>query len=146
MQRGGFGIAGHRNNYSTGVRNGDWVEDTIGGKLAAQVGRAGYGGQESETQRQFRKGKGKYEGESLVAFDAETQQALLGGVSKSLLFYHGTDIIQRGGPAKDFYTTTAQRMNKPTTDQNQHLASDPLAKTRTKYMSDEAEAKVSYRV
>ena len=46
-QKGGFGIAGHRNNYSTGIRNGNWVEDTIGGKLADKVKIEGYGGSES---------------------------------------------------------------------------------------------------
>ena len=44
--KGGFGIAGHRNNYSTGIRNGNWVEDTIGGKLAGKVQIEGYGGSE----------------------------------------------------------------------------------------------------
>jgi hypothetical protein len=30
MSHGGYGIAGHKNNYSTRVLNGNWVQDKIG--------------------------------------------------------------------------------------------------------------------
>ena len=57
-QKGGFGIAGHRNNYSTGIRNGNWVEDTIGGKLADKVKIEGYGGSESRERQSWSQTEG----------------------------------------------------------------------------------------
>mmetsp|Transcript_82614 Transcript_82614/g.233570 ORF Transcript_82614/g.233570 Transcript_82614/m.233570 type:complete len:166 (-) Transcript_82614:253-750(-) len=36
MSGGGFGICGHKNTFSTGVRNGNWVEDQFGERLAAR--------------------------------------------------------------------------------------------------------------
>lgn len=135
----GFGIAGHRNNYSTGVRNGNWVEDSIGDKLASGGAIASYDQATTEMSQNFIASKGKYEGESLVVRDARTQSHMVSGVPKSLLFYHGNDCIQRGGPPDDMYKTTAQRMNAvPNTE---HLTRDPLAMSKSKYMSDEKEIK-----
>jgi hypothetical protein len=40
MSNGGYGIAGHKNSYKTGILNGNWVQDTIGKDLVAnQVGK-----------------------------------------------------------------------------------------------------------
>ena len=52
MSGGGFGICGHKNQFSSGVRCGNWVEDTVGGNLAKvhlRTGPAGYGDIQSET-------------------------------------------------------------------------------------------------
>lgn len=38
MSGTGFGIAGHKNSYSTSVRCGNWVEDSIGHELAQHRG------------------------------------------------------------------------------------------------------------
>lgn len=85
-------------------------------------------------------GDGKFVGESLVAQSAHAQGQMMTGIPKSLLFYHGNDLLERGGSPADFYATTAQRMNAKSG--MNHLAKGPLDTSKSKYMRDEREEKV----
>jgi hypothetical protein len=55
---GGYGVAGHKHAYATGVRCGNWVEDSVGAELAARAVVPVMAG-ESEARRHFSDPAGK---------------------------------------------------------------------------------------
>ena len=111
MSGGGFGICGHKNQFSTGVRCGNWVEDTVGGVLAKRhlaEGPAGYKGAMSETQQHYDVTvvKAMANKEKFRAQDSEDQLIALRGLPNHLLFGHEGDYT-----AQTRYRTTAEAAN-----------------------------------
>ena len=111
MSGGGFGICGHKNQFSTGVRCGNWVEDTVGGVLAKQHmrdGPAGYKGARSETQQHYDDTvvRAMANKEKFRSQDSEDQLVALRGLPNHLLFGHEGDYT-----AQTRYRTTAEDAN-----------------------------------
>ena len=110
----GFGICGHRNSYSTGVRCGNWVEDSVGGVLAKELrgkGPQGYGQHRSEAQSANAVDLSKINRAELVALTANEQRVSLQGLPLHLLMGHeGAD-----GP-ETRYVSTHDVMNSAQSD------------------------------
>ncbi len=87
-----MGIAGHKNSYSTKVRNGNWVEDEFGGFLAARGGIP-TGPPVSETRashiRPEKMSNTACRGEPVINQVAISSERL--GLPYALLFGHGLD-------------------------------------------------------
>lgn len=111
MSGGGFGICGHKNQFSSRVRCGNWVEDTVGGNLAKihlRTGPAGYGNLKSETQQHYDDTvtKAMAAGEKFRSQDSQDQLVALRGLPNHLLFGHEGDYTP-----ETRYSTTAEAAN-----------------------------------
>ena len=49
----GYGICGHKNNFSTKILNGNWVEDRIGMRLASSRPEPNWDGLTTDTRENF---------------------------------------------------------------------------------------------
>jgi hypothetical protein len=110
MSSQGFGICGHRNSFSTGVRCGNWIEDTFGADLAQKhrsKGTFSYGSTQSEAQAHFSENLKNVDRSALVAGSQYDQRAKLTGLPLHLLMGHdGAD-----GP-ESMYVSTSDIMHK----------------------------------
>ena len=83
----GFGIAGHRNTYNTGVRCGNWVEDKIGMDMV----RSGHGNPSefvSEAQANFIQPR-KMDDKAVRMCPPVSHTDASNGLPAHLLFAHG---------------------------------------------------------
>ena len=110
MSSSGFGICGHRNSFSTGVRCGNWIEDTFGKDLAAKhrtKGTFSYSNTQSEAQAHFSENFSTVDRSTLVAGSQYDQRAKLTGLPLQLLMGHdGAE-----GPSS-MYTTSSDLMHR----------------------------------
>jgi hypothetical protein len=91
MSSQGFGICGHRNSFSTGVRCGNWIEDTFGADLAQKhraKGTFSYAATKSEAQEHFMNDHSTTDRKSLIAGTQYDQRAKLTGLPLHLLMGH----------------------------------------------------------
>lgn len=113
---GGFGIAGHKNVYSTGVRCGNWNEDTIGARIAGGVAVAAAGADDG----------GRFLSETAAAhiaprrmddaavrscppmLSAEDMKTRSEGMPAHLLFGHGFGAHDPEAGAADTYASMSQ--------------------------------------
>lgn len=138
MSGGGFGICGHKNQFSTRVRVGNWVEDTVGGVLGKQHLRAGpasFGNAKSETQHHYddRVTKAMQAGEKFSTGDSTDQLIALRGLPNNLLFGHEGDYT-----AETRYKTTAEAANSTHAPKFGRNSREKL--TRKKLISDKNQA------
>lgn len=87
---GGFGIAGHKNNYSQGVRCGNWVEDKIGMDLVS-TGVSHPDHFMTETRAHFSQPKRKEDAapRNLSGLDSTGKDPTAHELPHHLLFAHG---------------------------------------------------------
>ena len=115
MSSAGFGICGHRNAFSTGVRCGNWIEDTFGADLAikhSEKGTFSYASTKSESQAHFAENLKNVNRADLVAGSQYDQRAKLTGLPLHLLMGHdgadgpdsmyvsSSDLMHRAQPKK----------------------------------------------
>lgn len=110
MSSSGFGICGHRNSFSTGVRCGNWIEDTFGKDLASKKraeGTFSYANSKSESQNHFSNNFSTVNRAELVAGSQYDQRAKMTGLPLDLLMGHdGAD-----GP-DTMYTSSSDLMHQ----------------------------------
>ena len=98
------GIANHKNSYSTGVKVGNWVEDTIGGELASGARSSSFstGIGQSEARAKFqdfsKHPEYKYDNTPVTSRDSGTTYEQMFG-------HRGAD------PSAERFKTTNQIMN-----------------------------------
>lgn len=108
----GYGIAGHRNSFATGVRVGNWVEDRFGAELAQsrREAPATYG---TEARQAY--ARPAVEAEAAAAAAAAEAAAMLTreGLPRHVLFGHGLHYLDPAAKGEDPYVTVNAAMMAP---------------------------------
>lgn len=102
---GGFGVAGHKNAFSTGVRCGNWVEDTFGQELAQQQSDRP-GEYVSEAKAHFSRRNADVSRAEIAAVHPSRD-----GLPRHLLFGHGELHAEETDPGK--YVTMSEALHGP---------------------------------
>lgn len=127
----GFGIAGHKNNYSNGVRCGNWVEDKFGMDLATS-GARNSDHFKTEAQAHFVAPKKMDDRQTRHAVEPAIDPAATRlGMPRHLLFGHGYEAHDPRAGVKEQFVTMAQTTSGPGARRTtQVLADHPDAETK----------------
>jgi hypothetical protein len=107
---GGFGIAGHKNSYTRGVKVENWNEDAFGEDLVAKRGGVGAvaGFSATSEARSMFMAPAKMDDKQVRSFPIDppgTYVASRDGMPARLLFAHGPDVADPDAGKADIYAS-----------------------------------------
>lgn len=105
----GFGICGHKNSYSKGVKVGNFVEDEIGMELVKKMAVQSMAGRKTEAQEHYQDPSSVVVSIAEPAFSS-TVEPTSAGLSYQMIFAHGPGIVVDPAANQDARWTTTNQL------------------------------------
>jgi len=139
----GFGICGHKNNFSTKILNGNWVEDRIGMRLATSRPEPNWDGLTTDTRENFINPAlmGDKQTRDCPPIDNVAIEAGRKGLSADTLFGHGKAATNGGLDDTSRFCSIEQAMMGTQGSSNAVLTGQAVLPVKTSLAREKAKAR-----